>query len=193
MSSGRLHWYTGTRVTIAPRASRAFSSSTFGTPYSCTAMLIPFSDRPRSSSALIRSRHVFGSGTTIVGCRLFSRSTAKGLGPRTTVMVLPRAASICARGQRVSSTFSMKRVPTPVRRITRSNSPASRRSPKRSTSAFSSSGTSRMDGATSGRPPYRSMSCLICSAIRLSKAATRSPANPTCSPSTDMDDHSDIN
>src|SRR5213592_3578522 len=115
VSSGSLHWYTGTRMTIAPRASIAFSSSTFGTPYSCTATLIPFSDRPRSSSALIRSRHVFGSGTASVGCRLFSRSTAKGLGPRTTVMVLPRAASNCTRGQRVQLLAALGKTITVVR------------------------------------------------------------------------------
>src|ERR1039457_1201469 len=60
-----------------------------------------------------------------------------------------------------------------------SNSPANSRSANRSSSALSSSGASRMDGATNGSPPCLRMSSAISTARRLSSARTRNPWNGT--------------
>ena len=51
----------------------------------------------------------------------------------------------------------MKRVPTPVRKMTMPISFSMSLTPKSRTAVLCNSGTSRMEGATIGRPPARSI------------------------------------
>ena len=131
-----------------------------------------------ASSAAMTSFHVFGSGTATAGFNPSSLNTPAGFGPRTTRIVSSSAAMIWSLVQRDFSTSSMNRVPTPVSRMVICNSPARSRAPKSNTAGCRSRGISRIEGTTRGWPPCRSMSCAICSDNRLSKPATRSPANP---------------
>src|SRR5688572_15203618 len=78
----------------------------------------------------------------------------------------------------VSKTWLRVLVPTPVVRINRSSFPASKSRTSSNAARFSSSGTSRIDGATKGSPPYRRMSSASSTARRLSKEMTFSPCKP---------------
>ena len=66
------------------------------TPYSCKPTT-RFATGSFSSSVLSISRHVFGSGTVIVGVMPNSLSTASGFGPRTTDLISLTAAKKRAR------------------------------------------------------------------------------------------------
>ena len=57
-----------------------------------------------------------------------------------------------------------------------SNPPASKAATNSSASRFDSSGTSRMAGATIGRPPYVVIKRASSSARRLSRVSTRNPS-----------------
>ena len=80
-------------------------------------------------------------------------SAAIGLGPRQTSVSRPSAFTTSSFGQRVAHAAINIRVPTPVSRISTSQSPARSVSPNPSASRWSVSGTSRMDGAWIGSPP----------------------------------------
>jgi len=75
------------------------------------------------------------------------------LGPRQTSVSRPSAFTTASFGQRVAHAAINIRVPTPVSRISASQSPARSVSPNASASRWSVSGTSRMAGAWIGSPP----------------------------------------
>ena len=97
---------------------------------------------------------MLGSGAVSQTGTCTSRRAATGLGPRATILERRSASMKLSRLPRTCSTVAMRaRVPTPVSRTTRSNSPRSSRSANASASVFDSRGTSRMEGAEIGSPP----------------------------------------
>src|SRR4029077_2927829 len=75
----------------------------------------------------------------------------------------------------MASTSTIVRVPTPVSRTTRSIRLALIFWKSSNGALFSESGTSRIDGATMGSPPWRRINSAISFARRLSKEMTLSP------------------
>src|SRR4051812_18847530 len=148
-------------------------------PYSCTATRAwRIESAPAASIATSRSRQVFGSGAVTQAGTCSSRSTASGFGPRTATLVRRSASMNASRApQTLSATSSQARVPTPVSRMTESNPPSISALAALAASVFDSSGTSRIDGAESGTPPYDVTIDAISRARRLSRIRTRAPLN----------------
>lgn len=177
ISAGSAQRYSGTRNTCAPRASSSAISCSLVTPYSNTATRRSRTE-PFASSEERISRQVLGSGTLICGVRPSLRSSATGLGPGATSVARRSDAARRSDEQRSASVSASVRTPTSVIITTMSTSPAS--SPRSSSSAtrLSSSGTSRVDGTTSGTPPLRRIRRSSSTARRLSNAITASPPMP---------------
>ena len=107
-------------------------------------------------------------------------------GPRTTDLMSLTAARNRSRSTCRSICSTRIRVPTPVRKMITSIWPVISRLAKSIAAWLRSSGTSRIDGLTSGTPPRLAIIRSISSARRLSNAATRKPANETRSAGADM-------
>ena len=98
------------------------------------------------------SRHVLGSGTTILALSFISRSAATGLGPRAIIVVFLSALLIFLISNFLDTAFIRARVPTPVIRITMSKLPAINSLANFKASFDSDIGTSLIEGATRGTP-----------------------------------------
>ncbi len=99
------------------------------------------------------SRHVSGSGATTVAEMPNSFSAATGFEPRAAILVFPRAVRNFSRLPASSTMVIRDRMPTPVRKITRSKSPAISLSINSRAKRFELNGTSRMAGTTNGSSP----------------------------------------
>ena len=141
----------------------------------CVAATPPSLTSPASMAAS-NSCHVLGSGAATHTGTCNSRRTASGFGPRATTLTRARASTRTARGQVCATSSRSARVPTPVRKMTKSNPPARRRAAKSLAATFDSSGTSRSAGALNGCPPYEEISEASSVARRLSKVSTRRPS-----------------
>jgi len=131
---------------------------------------------PASSSALSTSCEVFGSSATMSGVNPHSRSAANDLGPRARRVVRRSEETKSSRGYTFSTAVRRARVPTPVRRITRSRRPACNLSANCPIAGLSGKGVSRIVGADVTQAPSRSASFAISPERRLSKITTRRPS-----------------